>query len=574
MNIIKNLKVRTKFFILIMLMAFGIVIVGVMGYYYKNLADQNLKELYLENLKPIELLSDTRTQSTANKGNILELMLTTDQSIRKSVLEDIQKRKNTIDDNLAAYEKTELDAYDIEQLSLIKKNITAWREVLNKTIELTDSGKSSEAYSLYVETGSKALEDVQVSISELTDYNIKVADQIYSQNEQDNSKAVRNLLTVIILVIVICMLLGVFITLSITRPLGRVVALINETSNFNLVYDNSFTYLLTHKDEVGIIANSVVTMRNELREMVGKLMTVSENLESHSEELTASTKEYSRIVEQVATSINEIADGNGSQAEMISGTNAKIAEIVKTISEANRITALNAENAGKSLDTIGYGQEAVDFAAERMNENVIISNDVGNSINQLNQSIQKVNSFIQTINNIAEQTNLLALNAAIEAARAGEAGKGFAVVSEEIRTLAEGSASAAKEITQIIRTTIDESDIAIKNVDRAREVVENQSKAFGNTKQAFDKIKVSVEEIHQKVQDTANMLNSIDTASKGIANQTHDMAAVSQQSAAGSEEIAATTEEQFSAIETIAKSASELSVMAVDLSKEISKFQL
>lgn len=573
MSLLKSFKVRTKFSILIAIMTIGIIIVGITGYYYKSIADQKLSHMYNDNLKTIELLDDTRTQSRANKGNILELILAKDDTTRKNVLADIEKRKKAIDENLMQYEKMGLDAYEKEQYTVIKKNLEAWREILNKTIDLTGAGKSEEAYTLYEQKGNKAFEDLQTSIRAITNYNIDYAEKMYLQNQADSKEALLQIIIVIAFVISTALIIGVYITLSITKPLKKVVALINETSKLNLVYDSSFEYLFKYKDEMGLIAVSVANMRKVLREIAGKVAGMSGNLTSHSEELTASTEEYTKSISQIATAIDDMAQGNSSQAEMVTNINTKISGVTKTIDEVNRLTAMNAENAKKSLETVDYGQQAVETATESMQENLQIVNAVGDSLNRLSEMIHKVSSFTVVVNDIAGQTNLLALNAAIEAARAGEAGKGFAVVSEEIRKLAEGSAAAAKEITRIIQATMEESNATLENMDKARGVVENQSKAIDNTKLAFERIKVAVEEITKKVQETADMLMNVDTIAKEISNQTQDMAAVAEEAAAGSQEISASSEEQYTTIETIAGTASDLSAMAMELNSEISKFK-
>lgn len=574
MNLLSKVKIRTKLMILIGLMLAGIFAVAAVNYYYNNKTEQRMSSMYEDGLIPIELLSDISTQSRANKSNMLELMITTDGAARQSILANIEKTSKAIDEELAEYKKGDLDTYETNQYTIIIENLKAWREILNQSIELTNSGRVSEAYSLYKATGNETFEGLQTDINDLVSYNIKLADRANSQNKADSQSSSMNILIIVIAVIIIAVLVGTLITLSITRPIARVVSLVNETSNFNLAFDNSFTYLYSYRDEMGTIANAVAAMRKALREMAKNIIGVSENLTSHSEELTASTEEYAKTIDQVASAINEIANGNNNQAEMVTTANSKISDIVRTIDEAAHITALNAENARSSLETVGRGQEAVDFSIERTKENITVAAAVGDSINKLNTLIQKIGGFTDTINNIAGQTNLLALNAAIEAARAGEAGKGFAVVSEEIRNLAEGSASAAKEITQIVQATIDESRETLENMGKAREIVAAQSDAIESTRQAFDRIRASMEEMAGKVNTTAAMLNDIDNITKELANQTQDMAAIAQQSAAGAQEISASSEEQFSAIETIAKSASELSAMAVDLTAEINRFKI
>ncbi len=574
MNIFKQFKIRTKLIFLVVFMLIGIIIVGGTGYYFDNSTRQELTDVYLDGMKPSNLIYDARIQSRVNKSNLMELFMNKNSEERKALLDDISTRKQNLDNDIADYGKTEMDAFEKEHLDTIKEQLAAWEAALDKAISLSEAGNTEEIYLAFKANDDKAFNALQDSLRELSLYVAKNGEDIYIKDDAESENALKILAAIIVFIAIVCIVLSAVITQSITKPITKVVSLVNETAKLNLVTDKSFNYLLTYKDEVGMIARAVDNMRGSLREIAGKILGVSESLAGHSEELTASTEEYSKIINQVAVSINEIADGNNVQADMVSKTNTRISDVAQTIEQANSITVINAENAKKSLETVGFGQEAVDFASEKMRENVEISGVVGDSINQLSELINQVGGFTDMINSIAEQTNLLALNAAIEAARAGEAGKGFAVVSEEIRKLAEGSAAAAKEITQIVRTTIEESNTTLENMGKTRVIVENQSQAINNTKEAFDRIKDSVEEITEKVQDTAVMLNDIDSISKEIANQTQDMAAVAQQSAAGAQEISASSEEQFSAIESIAQAASDLSAMAVELNGEINKFKL
>lgn len=520
MNLLKTLKIRTKLSILILLAMFGITAVGTIGSYYNSLLNHNITVMYKDNITPIKLLSDELEQVYGNKSNTLELMLTKDPSVQAKILDDVQKRAKLIDNDIAAYEKTELDAYESENYAKVKDALAAWRDIRNKCADLTKAGKPEEAYALFVSQGQKVFGEFETSVKNLQVYNSNLADKDYARSEVDRKNAITLMLIITIVTGVICSVIGILITISITKPLKKAVELIDNTSRFNLANDVSFDVLLKNKDEIGVIARSLGNMRKALREFASKTIDISNNLASHSEELTASTEENTKTIAQVVTTINEIAEGNGSQAEIVNKTSSTISEVAKTIGKVNLATSESAENASKSLEIVADGQKAVNLATERMNENVLISQEVGNSANELSGMIEKVGSIVDVITSIAQQTNLLALNAAIEAARAGEAGKGFAVVSEEIRKLAEESSSAAKEITQIITDTTKKSNQMAGNMDKARLVVMAQQEAVNITREAFEKIKVSVEDIVKRTHESAVMLKDIDAVSKEIAVQT------------------------------------------------------
>lgn len=574
MNILSNIRIRTKLTILISFVLIGIIAVGGIGFYYNNKANQNLASIYNESLLPIQLLLETRTSNRAIEGDLLGLMLNSNAAEQKAIFDDIEVRKKTITDNLAAYEKISMDSYEAENYNLLKNDMVLFLENLNKTLELIRAGNTIEAYSFYKTTGDKALEKTQTDIRNLSTHNTETAKDIDNQNDRNTQNVKTTLLILIICIAIFTAAFGLAIILSIIRPISKVTKLINKTAELNLVYDTSFEYLMKNKDETGIMAKALGDMRKSLRDLVNKVMTISNNLAASSEELTAATEENTKTIRQVVTTINELAEGNSSQAGMVSNTSNSMSDIVTTIGDVNVVTKESAEHAAYSLEMVVEGQKAVDLTNARMMENVAISEEVAGSVSELGDMITKVGNIVNVITAIAGQTNLLALNAAIEAARAGEAGKGFAVVSEEIRKLAEDSSSAAKEITQIVKDTTEKSKKTTDNMNKAILAVNVQKQALNVTEVAFTKIKAAVEDIANRTQQSAAMLKNVDGTSKEIANQSQDMAAVAEQSAASAEEISASSEEQLASIEMIAQAAVDLSGMAEELNSEITKFQL
>lgn len=574
MNLLNRFRIRTKLIFLITFMITGIIVVGLVGYIYNGNAIMNSTSMYKDELIPIQSLIDARNQSRATEASLLHLMLTDNQADQKQIISSIEDRKKYINETLSEYEKGNLDDYEKGIYPTLQKNMKMWNEVVDKCIELSKSGKSSDAFSYYKSSGIKALEDFHTNLKDLTNYNSDHAKEIYIENESNGKSANALLIAIIAFVAIIAVILGILLTLSIVNPIKRVINLINKTTSFDLVYDTSFDSLLENRDETGVMARALASMRKSLREMAGRVVVISNNLTEHSEELAASTEENTKTISQVATAINEIAEGNSSQADMINKNSSDVSDIVKTIDEVNLYVSKSAEHAKECLNNVTEGQKAVDLTIARSNENNIISKEVSVSINELGEMMVKVGGILDVINSIAEQTNLLALNAAIEAARAGESGRGFAVVSEEIRKLAEGSSSAAKEIAQIIKTTTEKNRQAEDNMNKAKLIVNAQVEAINSTKAAFDKIKLSVENISAQTYESSDMLKNVDSKAKVIYNQSQDMAAVAQQSAASAEEISASSEEQLASIELIEKAASELSSMAEELGKEMSQYKI
>ncbi|KPU44821.1 methyl-accepting chemotaxis protein McpB [Oxobacter pfennigii] len=573
MSILSNLKIRTKLTILTIFMAIGITAVGAVGYYYTNMDRQNTAEIYNEYLLPIQFINEISKQSSAMEADLIELIMNDSLSEQNAITNDIENRKNLINESLAAYERSTIDENEAANLELLKNSLNAWVNVIDRCITLIKGGNIDEAYSLFKSTGKGALDEFNDAILELSNYNSGIFMSKYKNTDED-SKVGMLILIIIASVVLLALVFGYFIAQSITKPIHGINTIIKRLSDFNLTYDPSSKIIMNSKDETGAMSQNMYEMGKSLRKMAKRLITVSGNLTDRSKELAVAADENTKSIGQVVVTINEIAEGNSKQAEMVNKTSDTILQVVKTIDEVNSATAENTQSADKSLEIIQLGQKAVAHTIEKSNENQAISKEVGTSVGELGEMISKVVSIVDVITSIAEQTNLLALNAAIEAARAGEAGRGFAVVSDEIRKLAESSSDAAKEIIEIINATTNKSKYTVDKMAQVRTIVDAQTKAIYETKDAFEKIRMAVEDIVKRTRESAYMLENVNKVSNEIAVQTQDMAAVSQQSAASAQEISASSEQQLASIEMISQFAEDLKTMAQELSVETSKFQL
>jgi len=271
----------------------------------------------------------------------------------------------------------------------------------------------------------------------------------------------------------------------------------------------------------------------------GQLADLKNNINAMLESIENTISQVSVSSNQVASASEQIATGSQSLAESASEQASSLEEISSSLEELSSMAKQNADNASQAKN---LSQEASN-SAKAGNKAM---EDMTNAIGKIKESSDETAKIIKTIDEIAFQTNLLALNAAVEAARAGEAGKGFAVVAEEVRNLAQRSASAAKNTSDLIQQ-------ATSNADEGVKISEEVVKTFNEITQNINKVNDLIAEISAASTEQSQGISQINTA-------VADMDKLTQSNAANSEESSS--------------AAQELSAQAAELQNLISRFKL
>ncbi|KZZ63766.1 hypothetical protein A3765_07705, partial [Oleiphilus sp. HI0130] len=244
------------------------------------------------------------------------------------------------------------------------------------------------------------------------------------------------------------------------KPVEQAVKTMEQISNGDLSMQISFD----SSDEVGRLLQAMASMVNSLRDMIGRLLSMTEHLGHSSAGIRQQADESKDGVdmqlletEQVATAMNEMS---------------------ATVSEVASNAALAAESATETTSSSQEGKVIVDTAISSIHA---LHKDIQNSadaIRNLRQETTDIGGVLDVIRGIAEQTNLLALNAAIEAARAGEQGRGFAVVADEVRTLAGRTQQSTEDINEMIErlqqganTTVDSMQSSLDEVQKSVDTI-------------------------------------------------------------------------------------------------------
>ncbi|MEI7374786.1 methyl-accepting chemotaxis protein [Dickeya chrysanthemi] len=304
------------------------------------------------------------------------------------------------------------------------------------------------------------------------------------------------------------------ITRSVTQPIQQALVMADRVSQGDLS-----SHISSHrKDEAGRLLQALDHMNASLRQIVGQVRDGAEAISSAASQIAAGNQDLSSRTEEQASSLEQTA--------------ASMEELVSTIKNT-------ADNTRQATSIANQASSAAHRSGE-----VMLS--VTSKMRGIRESSMRMAEIIGVIDGIAFQTNILALNAAVEAARAGEQGRGFAVVAGEVRSLAQRSATAAKEIKELIDDSVDKIQEGMDLVDSAESTMNN---------------------LTNHVNDVHGIINEISQAS-------HEQSDGISQINIAVGQIDTTTQQNAALVEESASAALSLQSQAAQLAEAVSAFRL
>lgn len=390
---------------------------------------------------------------------------------------------------LSSAEEKDLYAKTLE----VRKSFLAGRDGVMK---LKAAGNEAETAKFFDATFLPAANNFKQSFADFLALERKQLDEGGAQVSAIETQSTRQLMLLAALVLALCIFCAWRLTIGITRPLRRAVDAARRVADGDLT--NEIT--VESKDECGQLLAALKDMNDGLKKIVGEVRLGTDTMTIASNEIAAGNLDLSSRTEQQASSLEETA----SSMEELTSTVKQNADNAR---QANQLAVTASEVAVKGGTVVGQVVE---------------------TMSSINTSSRKIVDIISVIDGIAFQTNILALNAAVEAARAGEQGRGFAVVASEVRSLAQRSAAAAKEI----KTLIDDS---VGKVDTGSQLVAEAGSTMNELVGSVKRVTDIMAEIMSASQEQSAGIEQVNQAIVEMDQVTQQNAALVEQAAAAAE---------------------------------------
>jgi methyl-accepting chemotaxis protein len=435
MNSIKNISISAK-------MAAGYIIVIAMLIIVAGLSITRLTQLSSESseLSGIQaernrLAQEWRSNTYLNGARAMAVAQSSDPNVA-TFFADAMK-KTSAETNLVQKRMTEIETTE-EGTKLIAEVVArraAWLETRDAILKLKQTEPNEVVLKLANDEFVPRSAAYLKSLDLLHEYEGKTTETA-GLNIVDFVESTRTIIVVVALAaILVAVLLAWIISRSITRPLNNAVDVARRVADGDLTME----VVVTSSDETGQLLAALKHMTESLKKIVGEVRIGTDTIATASSEIATGNLDLSSRTEQQAASIEETA--------------SSMEELTSTVKQ-------NADNAAQANTLV---HNASDIAVRGGQ----VVSEVVSTMEDITSSSKKIVDIIAVIDGIAFQTNILALNAAVEAARAGEQGRGFAVVAAEVRTLAQRSAGAAKEIKLLIDDSVSKVSTGSALVERA-----------------------------------------------------------------------------------------------------------
>jgi methyl-accepting chemotaxis protein len=489
-NIAKSIKLKVAFGSSICVILISSI--GLFGLYGLYTLNANLNDAFSGHVVPINELSEVRAAQSDLTLQIARIEMFAEPAVTRDAIEAIRADQARIAEAWNSYYGRGIRSGRERDLAIkIRDLLPQFTHVTDDAIGALNTGNDDVAIPII-----KKLVPIGTQLTGVLAEDAALHLARARQFVVDSGSTYQSVLWIAIALVVLGIALtagvSIYLTRAISQPLGKALSVANRIAD-------------------GILENEIST---EARDEFGELL---EALNRMGHQLSDTVRGIKDIAESVALASREIAIGN---TDLSARTEKQATSLEETTASMTQLTETVKHNADSAREANVLATRATSMADAG---NEAVRHMVG-TIEEISGSSNKITDITAVIEGIAFQTNILALNAAVEAARAGEQGRGFAVVASEVRSLAQRSAAAAKEIKELIGSSVAMIQDGAKQATHARETI-------GEVKLAIEQVSSIVGEIAQASEEQTRGIEQVNQAIVQMDEVTQQNAVLVEQAA-------------------------------------------
>jgi methyl-accepting chemotaxis protein len=368
----------------------------------------------------------------------------------------------------------------IDELNRVRLAFKETRD--SQIIPLIYEGKIEDAKRLAFGIQNERFEKIKTITNELVKYADDEARLHIKESEDIAKETVNYFINIGIAAIIISMAVAVLMNRIIAKPLRNISDVAAKVASGNLAVNLQFE---ERGDEVGVLSKTFHQMVERLQKQTRDIAEAINVLASSSNQIVATIAQLAAGTEQTAVAVNETTTTAEEVKQAATVSNQKVKRVTEVAQNAVQVSQSGEGLVYETIDGINKIREQMEYIAE--------------TIVRLSEHNQAIGEIIASVDDLAEQSNLLSVNASIEATKAGEQGKGFLVVAQEIKSLAEQSRQATKQVRTILNDIQKATSAAVMATEKGSKSVEGVVKQSAGTGDAIKELTKSINEASQAV---------------------------------------------------------------------------
>lgn len=503
---LKNTMIKSRLIFVISFLSLLMILIGVLGLSSLATVNDALRTVYEDRLIAVGQLDSVIRGINRNQLDIAKAISGDPANIPK-LLDEVEKTKVEVTKTWDEYSATYMTA---DEKQLATKFSTARKifveQGLNKAIEALRAQNIPAATELLQGKMDQLYQEARLPMSDLIKLQLQVGKQEYEASQAKYGSVRMMSIGMILLGLAAGIGVGIWLVKSISEPLNYAVEIAQSIAGGDL----------TRQVEV--------ETDNETGQLLAALKEMNASLVNTVSEVRVST-------DTIATASSQIAAGN---LDLSSRTEEQAASLEETASSMEELTSTVKQNA----DNARQANQMVVSASDHAVKGGQVVAQMVSTMGSIKESSRKIVDIIGVIDGIAFQTNILALNAAVEAARAGEQGRGFAVVASEVRSLAQRSAAAAKEIKELIGDSVEKVDAGgrlvvetgesmeqiVTAVKQVADIMSEIAAASAEQSSGIEQVNIAITQMDEVTQQNAALVEEAAAASSSMQDQAANLA--------------------------------------------------